>query len=105
MTAPGRGGPGRGGGGPAISSTVRGAVLVFLAVVVGIIGLQILDDSENGASVTISTSDTSPPATTIAGQGPKAHLPGEVTLKVYNASDIPMTLTMMRQSDVKIVKV
>ena len=88
MTAPGRGGSGRGGGGPAIPNTVRGAVLVGLAVIVGIIGLQILDDSENGASVTISTSDTSPPATTIAGQGPKAHLPGEVTLKVYNASDI-----------------
>ena len=67
---------------------MRGAVLVGLAVIVGIIGLQILDDSESGTSVTISTSDTSPPTTTIAGQEPKAHLPGEVAIKVYNASDI-----------------
>ena len=48
MTAPGRGAPGRGGG-QAIPNSVRGAVLVGLAVIVGIIGLQILDDS--GADV------------------------------------------------------
>ena len=85
MTAPGRG---SGRGGQAIPNTVRGAVLVGLAVIVGIIGLQILDDSQSGNSVTISTSDTSPPTTTIAGQEAKAHLPSEVAIKVYNASDI-----------------
>jgi hypothetical protein len=63
-------------------------VLVFLAVVVGIIGLQILDDSENGTSVTVATSDTSPPTTTNGGQQPKAHLPSQVAIKVYNASDV-----------------
>jgi hypothetical protein len=86
MTAPGRSGPRR--GGPAIPNSVRGAALVGLAVIVGIIGLQILDDSKNGTSVTIATSDTSPPSTTVAGQGPKAHSPGQVSIKVYNASNV-----------------
>ena len=87
MTAPGRSGPGR--GGQAIPNSVRGAVLVGLAVIVGIIGLQILDDSSNGASVTISTSDTTAPTTTTTpGQVAKPHAPGQVTIKVYNASNV-----------------
>ena len=55
MTAPGRGGSGR--GDQTIPNSVRGAVLVGLAVIVGIIGLQILDDSGTGSSITIATSD------------------------------------------------
>jgi LytR cell envelope-related transcriptional attenuator len=87
MTAPGRGGPGR--GGPAIPNSVRGAVLVGLAVIVGIIGLQILDDSGTGSSITIGTSGTSAPtSTTAVGQQPKPHPPGQVSIKVYNASDV-----------------
>ena len=79
--------PGR--GGQAIPNSVRGAVLVGLAVIVGIIGLQILDDSGTGSSITIATSDTSPPTTTTAvGNSRSRTRPGEVTIKVYNASDV-----------------
>jgi LytR cell envelope-related transcriptional attenuator len=88
MTAPGRGGspPPRG---QAIPNSVRGAVLVGLAVIVGIIGLQILDDSGSGSSITAATSETSAPATTTpTGQASKPHPPGEVSIKVYNASDV-----------------
>lgn len=87
MTAPGRGGspPPRG---QAIPNSVRGAVLVGLAVIVGIIGLQILDDSGSGSSITAATSETSPTTTTPAGQASKPHPPGQVAIKVYNASDV-----------------
>jgi hypothetical protein len=84
MTAP-RGEPGR--GGQAIPSSVRGAVLVGLAVIVGIIGLQILDDSGSG-SVTVAAPESSTPTTTATGGGPKAHPATEVSIKVYNASDV-----------------
>jgi hypothetical protein len=86
MTAPGRGGPGR--GGQAVPNSVRGAVLVGLAVIVGIIGLQILDDSGTGSSITIAPSDTVPTSTTAAGQTPKPHPPGQVSVKVYNSSNV-----------------
>ena len=88
MTAPGRGGDGR--GSQMIPNSIRGAVLVGLAVIVGIIGLQILDDSGTGSSITIGTSATSPTTTTIAsGTTAKPHAkPGDVTLKVYNASNV-----------------
>ena len=88
MTAPGPGRSGPRRGGQAIPNSVRGAVLVGLAVIVGIIGLQILDDSGNGSSITIATSDTTPTTSTLAGQQPKPHPPGEVAIKVYNASDV-----------------
>ncbi len=88
MTAPGQGGPPPPRG-QAIPNSVRGAVLVGLAVIVGIIGLQILDDSGSGSSVTAATSETSAPTTTTAtGQASKPHPPGEVSIKVYNASDV-----------------
>jgi LytR cell envelope-related transcriptional attenuator len=78
--------PGRGPGGQAFSSSARGAVLVFLAVVVGIIGLQILDDSGTSSS---SGSVPSPTTTTFPGQLPPPHQnASDVTIKVYNASDV-----------------
>ena len=78
--------PGRGSGGQAFSSSARGAVLVFLAVVVGIIGLQILDDSGTRSS---GSSTSSPTTTTFPGQLPPAHQnTSEVSIKVYNASDV-----------------
>jgi hypothetical protein len=78
--------PGRAPGGQAFSSSARGAVLVGLAVVVGIIGLQILDDSSTSSS---SGSVSSPTSTTIPGQLPPAHQnASDVTIKVYNASDV-----------------
>ncbi len=83
MTAPGRGGPGRG---QAVPSAFRGAALVFVAVVVGIIGLQILDDSGGGSSTSPVPVPTS---TTVVGGTPKPHdNRSDVTIKVYNASDV-----------------
>jgi hypothetical protein len=67
-------------------SAFRGAALVFVAVVVGIIGLQILDDSGGGSSASSTPEATS---TTIAGQAPEPHENrGDVKIKVYNASDV-----------------
>jgi hypothetical protein len=106
VTAPGPGGPQQGGGG--VPSAVRGAVLVGLAVIVGIVGLQILDDSNPGSSTsnavigtvapsattaTTAPSGTGAPATTVAGNtatpttAPKLRKPSDVKVKVYNASD------------------
>ena len=109
MTAPGPGAPGgpqRSGGG--VPSAVRGAVLVGLAVIVGIVGLQILDDSNpgsnasnavvdtvtpSGTTATTGSSGTGAPATTVAGNttapttAAKVRNPSNVKVKVYNASD------------------
>jgi hypothetical protein len=106
MTAPRPGGPQQGGGG--VPSAVRGAVLVGLAVIVGIVGLQILDDSSpgsgasnavigtiapSGSTVTTVASGTGAPATTVAGNttapttAAKVRNPSNVKVKVYNASD------------------
>src|SRR4051794_40222220 len=110
MTAPAPGEPGgpqQSGGG--VPSAVRGAVLVGLAVIVGVIGLQILDDSNSGSrasnavigtvapsntTATSVASATSTPPTTVAGNTTttpttigKLRKPGNVKVKVYNASD------------------
>jgi hypothetical protein len=78
--------PGPGPGGQAFSSSARAAVLVFLAVVVGIIGLQILDDSGTSSS---GSASSSPTTTTFPGQLPHPHQnASDVTVKVYNASDV-----------------
>ena len=91
MTAPGgsRRGPSRN---SAMPSSVRGAVLIGLAVVVGIIGLQILDDSGPGssqASVTSGTTvTTSGSSTTPTTTGKTLRPAGQVRVKVYNASGV-----------------
>jgi hypothetical protein len=81
----GNGAPGRG-----IPASARGAVLVGLAVIAGIVGLQILDDS-GSTDVTASSPDstTSPvvdgaTSTTLG----TARDPSEVRVKVYNASGV-----------------
>ncbi len=88
--------PPRGDGGEpsrsGVSSAARGAILVGLAVIVGIVGLQILDDSGPGsgssdATVTTiagSTGAGAGGATTTTGIRPN----GEVKIKVYNASGV-----------------
>jgi hypothetical protein len=83
VTAPGdgRGGSARGPGG---SSALRGAVLVGLAVILGVVGLQILDDSNPGRGNSASSSVTSAGAGTTT-TGP-IRPPNEVRVKVYNAS-------------------
>jgi hypothetical protein len=64
--------------------------VVGLAVIIGIVGLQILDDSGGGsgnASVTTVAGATSPSdGTTTSTTPPRA--PAEVRVKVYNASGV-----------------
>jgi hypothetical protein len=70
---------------------VRGAVVIGLAVLLGIIGLQILDDSNDGPDdATVMTtpgaaSDGS--STTTAGAPLRENQ--DVRVKVYNASGVP----------------
>jgi hypothetical protein len=52
---------------------------------VGIVGLQILDDSKGGSSSSASGDNTT--TSTTAG-GPAPHEPAQVTVKAYNASDV-----------------
>jgi hypothetical protein len=83
------GGPSRSSG---ISSAARGAIIVGLAVILGIVGLQILDDSSPGSAssdatattVTNPTGTSSGPASTTTARRPNS----EVRVKVYNASGV-----------------
>jgi hypothetical protein len=88
VTAPGgfRGGQARSSG---IPSAARGAALIGLAVIAGIVGLQILDDSNPGssdASVSTSTVATTAPGTTAAS--PTGRPASQVRVKVYNATGV-----------------
>jgi hypothetical protein len=85
------GGPSRSSG---ISSAARGAIIVGLAVILGIVGLQILDDSSPGSASSDTTATTVTNATgTSSGAGSAsttiARRPNsEVRVKVYNASGV-----------------
>ena len=103
------GGQGQGQGHGGVPSAVRGAVLVGLAVIAGIVGLQVLDDSGpgsgSGTPVLDTTVTTAAPVTTIGGStgtaapttvagnttatttAKKLRSNGQVKVKVYNASD------------------
>lgn len=92
MTAPsGDGGPARSSG---VSSAARGAIVVGFAVILGIVGLQILDDSGPGSGSSDATVTTvAGSAATGAGSGTVsttiARRPNnEVKVKVYNASGV-----------------
>jgi hypothetical protein len=83
VTAP-RGGPARSSG---PTGGARGAVVIGLAVILGIVGLQILDDSNgssNTSSTTTSGASTTGPSTTAINVRPN----NEVRVKVYNASGV-----------------
>jgi hypothetical protein len=88
VTAPRGGGPARS---PGVSGGARGAIVIGLAVILGIVGLQILDDSGNGSHVTTgaagstgaATVTTGGSATTLALRANK-----DVRVKVYNASGV-----------------
>jgi hypothetical protein len=94
-TGPSRGGSGRGSG---PSSAARGAFLIGLAVIVGIVGLQILDDNSPGASdvtgitgITGVTQTTGSTGSTVPGRVAtsttlKIRPASQVRVKVYNAS-------------------
>ena len=84
MTAPRGGGPARS---PGPSGGARGAVVIGLAVILGIVGLQILDDSGGSSNATSTTTPgvaTSGPTTTKVAVRPN----NEVRVKVYNASGV-----------------
>jgi hypothetical protein len=93
---------GRGGSrdGPAVNSAIRGAGLVGLAVILGIILLQVIDKGPSGTTTTSSSrgatkttqattpktgggATTSTPSTTAKGTGARAR--GEVRVIVFNA--------------------
>jgi hypothetical protein len=81
---------GRATGSGGLPPSARGAVLIGLAVIAGIVGLQILDDSD-GTSVDTpgaqeTTSTTLGPTSTSAGTARPA---SEVRVRVYNASGVP----------------
>jgi hypothetical protein len=93
VTAPrgNRGGPTRS---PGISSAARGAIVVGLAVILGIVGLQILDDSGPGSGSSDATATT---VTTVPGASAGTGTTGTTTghrpnnavkVKVYNASGV-----------------
>ncbi len=92
MTAPSGGGPSRSSG---ASAGVRGAVVVGLAVILGIVGLQILDESGPSGSASLTTS-TVPGATSgSSATTTPLHKPAEVRVKVYNASGVQGTAETM----------
>jgi hypothetical protein len=85
VTAPRGGGPARS---PGPVGGAKGAIVVGLAVILGIVGLQILDDSGDGSSSATGTTaagtiTTAPGATTVPVRPNQ-----DVRVKVYNASDI-----------------
>jgi LytR cell envelope-related transcriptional attenuator len=87
VTAPRGGGPARS---PGVTGGARGAVVVGAAVILGIVGLQILDDSGDGSGstnaiddTTAATITTTPGATTVPLRGNQ-----DVRVKVYNASGV-----------------
>jgi hypothetical protein len=85
------GGPSRSSG---ISSGARGAIVVGLAVIIGIVGLQILDDSGPGSGSSNATATTvTTSGGTGAGTGATSTTTGyrpnnQVKVKVYNASGV-----------------
>jgi len=81
VTAP-RGGPARS---PGVSGGARGAIVIGLAVILGIVGLQILDDS--GGRSSNATGTTTPGTSGITTTTPLRPA-NEVRVKVYNASGI-----------------
>jgi hypothetical protein len=95
-TGSGIGGRGRPHEGARVNSAVRGAGLIGLAVIIGIILLQVVDKTPTGGGSSASTgaksststtqagaTGTSQPGTTAKGTGAKAR--GEVRVIVYNA--------------------
>jgi len=85
VTAPRGGGPART---PGAAGGAKGAIVVGLAVILGIVLLQVLDDSDDGSSSATGTTTgvtvtTGPSATTVP-----LRPNGQVRVKVYNASGV-----------------
>jgi hypothetical protein len=77
-----------------VPPTARGAVLIGILVIAGIVGLQILDDSGASnvkiASTDPTTATSDPSSTTVA-----LRQPSDVRVKVYNASGVDKQATVM----------
>jgi hypothetical protein len=88
VTAPRRERPPRS---PGASGGARGAIVVGLAVILGIVGLQILDDSGDDSSVATVTTTTgvATGATTASVTTTPVRENKDVRVKVYNASGMP----------------
>jgi len=70
-----------------VSSTARGAILIGVLVIAGIVGLQILDDS--GADMKLGdTTSTLGPAGASTSTTAATRQPSQVRVKVYNASGV-----------------
>jgi len=99
MTEPRGGGSSRS---PGAAGGAKGAVVIGLAVILGIVGLQILDDSDDGSSSATGTTSgvtvtTAPGATTVP-----LRANGDVRVKVYNATGVQgraQTLTDTLKAD------
>ena len=82
MTEPRGGSPARS---PGVTGGARGAIVIGLAVILGIVGLQILDDSGGSSSrATVTTLPGTASTSTTAPIRPN----NQVRVKVYNASGI-----------------
>ncbi len=93
MTAPGGGGSSRSSG---ASAGVRGAVVVGLAVILGIVGLQILDDSgPSSGTPSVTTTIGSGGTTGTSATTTPLKTNGQVRVKVYNASGVQGTAQTM----------
>jgi hypothetical protein len=79
---------------PGVSGGARGAIVIGLAVILGIVGLQIIDDSGDGSSstTTVSTVPGDTTGTTGATGSSATTKPlkpnNQVRVKVYNASGV-----------------
>jgi len=85
-------------GGQGLSSGARGAVVIGLAVVLGIVGLQILDDSGGRSTSAVVDTAAGGVNTTIGGSAATSSATrknADVRVKVYNASGVQGTAQIM----------
>jgi hypothetical protein len=73
---------------PGASSGARGAIVVGLAVILGIVGLQILDDSGPSTSVATVTTTAGPGTSSSSSTTAAVRPVNQVRVKVYNASSV-----------------
>ena len=87
MTAPRGEGPARS---PGVTGGARGAIVIGLAVILGIVGLQVLDDSGGGSSSATGTTSVSTVTTAVGGSTTTSAVRSnsQVRVKVYNASGV-----------------
>jgi hypothetical protein len=93
------------GGGQSVSPAARGVVLLGLAVIVGIVGLQVLDDSAStSGEVTVSTTAATAVTTTTKASTSTTAAAGSVTTttKASTSSSTTTTLKVRKNSEVRV---